>query len=60
MRACFDCLFYTAVVNTISLSPQCGSKSGETAVPEDICAPRMMGKNEIQGIEVETTKDIKE
>lgn len=56
----FRLSFYTAVVNTISLSPQCSSKSGETAVPEDICAPRMMGKNEIQGIEVETTKDIKE
>lgn len=39
---------------------QCSSKSGETAVPEDIGAPRMMKKSEIQGIEVETTKDIAE
>lgn len=61
MYSCFcACLFwlcfYTVVVNTISLSLHCSSKSGETAVPEDICAPRMMKKVKFKVLKLKLQK----
>lgn len=63
-RSCecsFWLCFYIAMVNTIGLSSQCSSKSGEAAIP-DISGTRIMRgkkKSEIWSIEVKTTKSYK-